>query len=59
MSGDKAKGSKKNRKFGNNKVYCTRYLVENRQAKNKIIRLNRHLKNQPNDNQAIKALRAA
>jgi hypothetical protein len=31
----KAKGGKKNRKHGRNKVFCSRYLAENREAKNK------------------------
>lgn len=31
----KAKGGKKNRKHGRNKVFCTRYKAENREAKNK------------------------
>ena len=37
MSGSKtkAKGSKKNRKHGRNKVFCARYKAENREAKNK------------------------
>jgi len=49
MAGTKAKGSKKNRKFGNNKVSCARYVAEDRKAKNKAIKRARHLKNHPND----------
>lgn len=49
MGGLKAKKGKKNRKFGNNKVYCTRYKNEGRQEKNRIRRIKRHIKKQPND----------
>ena len=35
MSGIKAKGSKKGRKIGRNKVKCERYRLENRRGKNK------------------------
>lgn len=49
MGGLKAKKGKKNRKFGNNKVYYTRYKNEGRQEKNRIRRIKRHIKKQPND----------
>lgn len=35
MAGQKAKGGKKNRKHGRNKVTCAKYRAENREAKNK------------------------
>lgn len=35
MAKTKAKGGKKNRKHGRNKVFCAKYRVENREAKNK------------------------
>lgn len=38
MAGTKAKGSKKNRKFGRNKVKCARYRAEGRREKNKLRR---------------------
>lgn len=35
MAKTKAKGGKKNRKHGRNKVFCAKYRAENREAKNK------------------------
>lgn len=49
MGGIRAKKGKKNRKLGNNKVYCTRYKNEGRQEINKIRRMKRHLRKFPND----------
>lgn len=59
MAGIKAKGGKKNRKVGRNAKYCERYRAEGRWLKNKLRRLRSHLKRQPNDRQALKALEAA
>lgn len=39
MSGVKAKGGKKNRKYGRNKAFCERYAKEGREKKNLIRRL--------------------
>jgi len=50
--GGAPKGGKKNRKHGRNKKVCQRYRLENRKAKNKEIRRERHLKKHPNDTQA-------
>ena len=46
------KKGKKNRKFGRNSNFCTRYRAEDRRAKNKVRRVKRHLKRFPNDKQA-------
>jgi hypothetical protein len=35
MAGERAKGGKKNRKFGRNSKKCQRYFLENRREKNK------------------------
>lgn len=40
----KAKGSKKNRKHGNNKKFCERYRAEGRREKNKARKAIRHAK---------------
>jgi hypothetical protein len=45
----KAKGSKKNRKYGRNKKQCEVYRNENKREKNKVKRLLRHLKKYPSD----------
>lgn len=44
MAGTKAKGGKKNRKLGRNKNACAAYVREERQKKNKIRRMRRHLR---------------
>ncbi len=41
---EKAKGSKKGRKIGRNKVKCERYRLENRREKNKIKKAAKRLK---------------
>jgi len=48
--------SGKNRKYGRNKAFCIIYKAENRRERNRIRRLKRHLKAQPLDKTAIKAL---
>ena len=61
MSGDKAKGSKKNRKYGRNSsrsLSMQRYRAEERQAKNKIRKVKKHLKNNENDKQAKQWIKA-
>ena len=52
----KAKKSKKLRKVGRNANSCLRYKNENRQEKNKIKRLVKHLAKFGNDNCAKKAI---
>lgn len=42
MAGNKAKGGKKNRKFGRNKASCERYRKEGRREKNKARKQARH-----------------
>ena len=49
LNGAAPKKGKKNRKHGRNKVYCKRYIAEDRLAKNKAKRRVRHLKQHPND----------
>lgn len=44
MSGIKAKSGKKNRKHGNNKMFCERYESEGRREKNKARRQATHLR---------------
>ena len=44
------------RKHGNKKDGAKTYIAENRKVRNKIARLNRHLKKQPKDKQATHAL---
>jgi len=39
----KAKGSKKNRKYGRNKIKCNRYRLEHRHEKSHIRRIRRHM----------------
>jgi hypothetical protein len=57
MSGlHKAKKTKKHRKHGRNKVFCLRYRNEDREAKNKVKKLVRHLAKFSNDNCAKVAL---
>jgi len=44
MAGQKAKGSKKNRKFGRHKAHCQRYRIEGRREKNKLKKQKKHEK---------------
>lgn len=46
MAGQKAKGGKKNRKHGRNKVFCAKYRAENREAKNKARNVKREERRQ-------------
>ena len=46
MAGTKAKGGKKNRKHGRNKVFCAKYRAENREAKNKARNVKREERRQ-------------
>ena len=50
---EKAKGGKKQRKYSRNKDYCTAYLNENKREKNKIKRIQRHMKRFPLDTGAM------
>lgn len=46
MAGQKAKGGKKNRKHGRNKVFCTKYRADNREARNKARNVAREARRQ-------------
>lgn len=46
---DKAKGSKKNRKFEGNKIFCANYKRAGQREINKARKIARHLKKHPND----------
>lgn len=52
----KAKKTKKQRKFGRNAAYCLRYRNSHRREHNKIKRLRKHLSRFPNDKVAAKAI---
>jgi hypothetical protein len=52
------RGGKKNRKHGNNKLFCEKYEREGRRLKNKIRRMIRHIKRFPDDFQAVNRLKA-
>ena len=56
MSGKKDKGGK-NKKYGRNKDWCATYRARQTREKNRVRRLRRHIKNFPNDAQAIAALK--
>lgn len=57
MSGlHKAKKTKKHRKHGRNAAFCLRYKNENREEKNKLKKLVRHLAVFENDRCAVHAL---
>ena len=56
MGGVSAKGASKNRKYGTKLAGAVIYKAENRYARNKKRHLIRHLKAQPNDQQAVIAL---
>ena len=53
--GGKAKKTKKGRKVGRNNLSCQRYKLEHRRERNKLRRLNRHIKNHPTDRCAFAA----
>lgn len=48
--------AKKKATSANKKAHYTQYKVENRQEKNRILKLKRHLKSAPNDTLALTAL---
>lgn len=52
----KAKGGKKNRKVGRNKLYILKYRAEHRYEKNKARKMRRHLAKHPNDGCASQCL---
>lgn len=59
MSGtQKAKGGKKQRKYGRNAAYCLAYKNSNRRERNKVKRLKKHLARFPNDACASAAVEA-
>jgi hypothetical protein len=59
MAGQKAKGSKKNRKFGRNRrsPSAMAYLIEGRYLKNLKKRLETRIRRNPNDNGAVNRLK--
>lgn len=52
----RAAKSKKNRKHGRNKIWCTAYKNSGQREKNKVVRLKRHLARNPNDRNAVHLL---
>ena len=51
-----AKTQTKNTKHNRNKVWCTGYALVNRRLRNKIRKIERHLKRLPGDKQSRRAL---
>lgn len=49
MASIHAKGGRKNRKHGRNKVWCKVYAAHSRREKNKALRLKKHLTRFPDD----------
>lgn len=58
MADKTTQGGKKNRKHRRNKVWCEWYRATNRRKKNKVARMERTLKRQPN-NRELEARLAA
>jgi hypothetical protein len=58
MTGIKAKGGKKNRKYGRNKKWCEAYRKVGTRLINKRKKLKRRIKRFPNDKGARAALAA-
>lgn len=52
----KAKKSKKQRKVGRNAEFCKFYRLTHRRERNKLVRLEKHMKRHPNDKCAQKAV---
>lgn len=52
----KAKKTKKQRKYGRNAAYCLRYRSSNRRERNKLKRLSKHLVRFPDDVTALAAV---
>lgn len=60
MSGtQRAKKTKKHRKYERNKDFCDMYKRTNQREKNKVKKLARHLHSHPGDSVAIKAKEVA
>jgi hypothetical protein len=53
---DKKQG--KNKKYGNNKVWCQVYRATDRRMKNKLLKVERHVRRFPEDSQAFNKLRS-
>lgn len=49
MAGIKAKGGKKNRKYGNNRAWCEAYRKRGQREINKRKKIAKHKKRFPND----------
>lgn len=56
MSGIKAKGGKKNRKYGRNKTWCEAYRKRGQREINKRKKMIKHNKRFPNDGVTERAL---
>jgi hypothetical protein len=53
---DKKQG--KNKKYGNNKVWCQVYRATGKRERNKLLKMQRHLRHYPADNQCTNRLRS-
>lgn len=53
---NKARGGRKNRKWGRNKAFCENYRKTHRREVNKLRRLNKHIVLCPNDSCAADAI---
>lgn len=56
MASGKASSSKKNRKYGRNKIACAVYKNSNRREHNKLRRLKKHAEKHPDDACAVSAI---
>ena len=54
MAGDKSKS----KKAGRNAIRCKSYKDRNQRERNKIVKLNRHLKREPNDKAVLPVIDA-
>jgi len=54
----KKSGKNRGRKYDRNRVKCKLYRERGRRERNKIRKLRRHLKRQPEDHQAVEVLRS-
>jgi hypothetical protein len=57
MSGKSSSNKKGNKKHGRNEVSCKAYRASGRREKNKVLKLQRHLKVYPSDSAALNKLK--
>ena len=57
MAGKSSSSKKGNKTHGRNAVFCKNYKVTGRREKNKVIKLQRHLKAYPSDSAALSKLK--